>query len=169
MEALIHPHFGLTFWTIFIFILLLILLSKFVWKPMLDAIDAREKKIAGDLEQAKKAREEAEKYKADIEKRLAELKNEIKKRYDEAVYEANTEKEKIIEKAHKQAEVMIENAKKEIEEYKNNVLKEVEEKIVDLAVLVSKRVLNHIVDKKIEEKISETSLKEYREYIKQKN
>ena len=59
MEKLINDFsFGLFFWTALLFILLILLLNKFAWKPILNAVNDREKSIEDALNQAKKAREE---------------------------------------------------------------------------------------------------------------
>ncbi len=162
MEHLIKPEFGLTFWTILTFIILVLVLSKFVWKPVLKAVEDRENKINSDIESAKKARDEAEKMKEEIENRIKSLNSEIEQRISKAVYDANLEREKIIEKAQNQAELIISNAKKEVELYKKEIERELEKKLIETSVLISKRVLSDIVDKKLDEKIAEASLREYK-------
>lgn len=162
MENLIKPEFGLTFWTIFIFFILVLLLGKFVWKPMLKAVDEREKKIIKDIEEAQKAREEAQRIKDEIEARFRNVDKEISEKMNMAIYNANIEKEKIISKAQTQAEVIISNTKKEIENYKNSVEKELEGKIVEISSLITKKVLGEIVDKKLDEKIFDSTLKAYK-------
>ncbi|MEF3280655.1 MAG: F0F1 ATP synthase subunit B [Elusimicrobiota bacterium] len=169
MENLIKPEFGLTFWTILIFVILVMLLAKFVWKPLLAAVDEREKRIAADVEKAAKSREEAENMKLEIEQRLKSLNKEISERINRAIYEANIEREKIIEKARTQAELLVENAKKEMESQKMAIEKEIEKKLVETSSLIAKKVLGEIVDKKIDEKILEISLKEYKSGSFRKN
>ncbi|MFA7008529.1 MAG: hypothetical protein WC204_06675, partial [Elusimicrobiales bacterium] len=64
MEALIRPEFGLMFWTILIFVLLVLVLSKTAWKPLMKAVEERERSLRHDREAAEKARLEAEKIRA---------------------------------------------------------------------------------------------------------
>lgn len=159
MENLIKPEFGLTFWTISIFFILVLLLGRFVWKPMLKAVDERERKIIKDIQEAQKAREEAQRIKDEIEAKFKNVDKEISAKMSMAIYNANIEKEKIISRAQTQAEIIINNAKKEIENYKNSVEKELEGKIVEISSLITKKVLGEIVDKKLDEKILESTLK----------
>lgn len=166
MENLIRPELGLSFWTILIFFLLVGILSKFVWRPILKQLDEREARIKKDIEDAAHMREDAEKYKAEMEKRLSDINKEAQEIIRKVKYEANVEKEKIIEKAQTQAELMIENAKKEIEEFKKQAEKDIEKRVVDIAAAISKRVLSEIVDRRIEERILEVTLKEHKNYSK---
>ena len=66
MDALIKPDIGLMFWTIVNFLLLAFLLAKFAWKPLIKALDDREKQIAEDISGARKAKEDAETIKKQL-------------------------------------------------------------------------------------------------------
>lgn len=154
MEALIKPETGLIFWTVFIFAILVFLLSKTLWKPLLDAVNAREEKIRQNLESAKKARDEAEAAKIEIEKRLMELSAEISMRLERSQREAAIERDKIIEKASQHAMVLLENAKKEIEAQRSQAEIQLEKKIIDIALLVSQKALGTVVDREIDAQLS---------------
>ena len=73
---LVTPDLGTIFWMLLMFIILMIILKKFAWKPILKALDKREKTIEESLRSADRAREEMEKLKADNEKILAEARTE---------------------------------------------------------------------------------------------
>jgi F-type H+-transporting ATPase subunit b len=163
MEALIKPEAGLIFWTLFIFLILVIILSKTVWKPLINSIVKREEKIKNDIESAEKARQESEKIKQEIERRLGNLKEEINRHFEEAKRDAANEKEKIISNAHKQAELILQNAEKEIEMKKQEVMKELEKKILDISLLITKKVLSNAVDRKIDAQLSENIAKQLSE------
>ena len=166
MENLVKPEFGLTFWTIVSFFILVFILSKFVWKPLLEAIEKRENKIKQDIELAQKAKDEANLIKNQIEERLKKLDKEIKDITENARKEANIEKEKIIALAQTQAHLIVENARKEAENYKKEIEKDIEKKIVEISSEIAKKVLYDVIDKKIEEKIFELSLKESENCLK---
>ncbi|MBP7795870.1 MAG: F0F1 ATP synthase subunit B [Elusimicrobiales bacterium] len=169
MENIIKPEFGLSFWTILVFIILVIILTKYVWKPILVAINQREQKIKSDLENAEKARKEAEEIKLSIENRFKELDKEISERINAAVSDATAEKEKIIRNAQAQANLIIETAKRDIENYKKDIESDIEKKLVETSSLIASKVLSEIVDKKLDDKILELSLKEYKLYASRKN
>ena len=72
--ALVTPAIGLVFWTSVVFILLIFILKKFAWKPILDSVDKRNKNIEDALQSAENAKKEMENLTADNEKILAEAK-----------------------------------------------------------------------------------------------
>ena len=89
---LVTPEIGLIFWTTIVFTLLLIVLKKYAWKPILNAVDQRNKSIEEALLAAEKAKEEMNSLNADNEKILAEARRER----DSLLKEAGTMKNDII-------------------------------------------------------------------------
>ncbi len=105
---------GLIIWTTIIFTLLLIVLKKFAWKPILNSVDERNKSIEEALKAADKAKEEMELLNADNERILTEARAER----DELLKEARDIKNGIIneakEKANKEADKILTSAKEQI-------------------------------------------------------
>ena len=89
---LVKPAFGLIFWMFVSFALILFLLKKFAWKPILEMLDEREKTISDALNSAQKAKEEMTALRAGNEKLLQEARNER----DNLLKEAREAKEMII-------------------------------------------------------------------------
>lgn len=141
MEALIKPEFGLMFWTITCFILLTLVLSRTAWKPLLQAVEERERALKHDKHAAETARAEAEKARAELDAKLSELKGEIARRMDEARVSAEREKDILIEEARKSAGVIVESARREIESQKAEAVRELKNKVAELAVLAAERIL----------------------------
>ena len=135
MEALIRPELGLTFWTIACFVLLTLLLSRTAWKPLLQAVEERERAIKHDRHTAETARAEAEKLKAEFEAKLSELKGEIGRRLDEARAMAQKEQDVLIEAARKSAGVIVDSARALA---KNRV--------AELSVLTAERIMMKQLD-----------------------
>jgi F-type H+-transporting ATPase subunit b len=146
MEALIKPEFGLMFWTIVCFVLLALLLSRTAWRPLLQAVEERERAIKHDRNTAEAARAEAEKIKAELEARLAELKGEIARRLDEARVSAEKEKDLLIDEARSAAAVIVESSRREIETQKLEAARELKGKVAELSVLAAERILLHQLD-----------------------
>jgi len=146
MEALIRPEFGLTFWTITCFILLVLVLSKTAWKPLMQAVDERERGIKHDIHAAETARAGAEKLKGELDAQMAALKAEIQGRMDEARQAAQKETDQLIEAARKSAGIIVESARKEIEAQKNEASRDLRTKVAELAVLAAERILVHQLD-----------------------
>ena len=148
MEALIKPEFGLSFWTIICFVLLVLVLSKTAWKPLLKAVEDRENALKRDREAAESARAEAEKIKGELEIKFAEIKAELSRRLDSAKAEGEKEKERIVEEARKSAALIVAAAKKEIDSQKNEAVRELREKVIGLALAASEKLLEKHLDPK---------------------
>jgi len=146
MEALIRPEFGLTFWTILCFGLLVLLLSRTAWKPLMDSVNERERALKHDRHTAETARAEAEKIKAELDAKLKDLKAEIGRRMDEARVSAEKEKDLLIEEARASAAVIVESSKREIEAQKVEAARELRTKVAELSVMAAERILVQKLD-----------------------
>ena len=142
MEKLINDFsFGLFFWQILLFILLLFLLKKFAWKPILDAVNSREEGIKEALEQADKARQEMAELKASNEKILKEARAER----EQMLKEAREIKEKMIneakEEAREQSNMLIEQAKVSIENEKMAAITDLKNQVAELSVGIAEKII----------------------------
>ena len=123
MEIIV-PNLGLIVWTLVVFLIIVFILSKFAWKPIMKAISKREESIENALSEAKRAREEMAQLSADNERLL----QEARKERDDILKEAKEMKESIIAEAKasasSEASNMIEKARQEIENEKRAALAE---------------------------------------------
>ncbi len=145
--GLVTPDFGLLFWMLLSFSVVLFVLRKFAWKPILQTLKERENTIQNALDAAKKTQEEMAKLKADNEKILQEARTER----DTIIKEARENKEKIIAEAKKQATFeankLIESAKTAIESEKLIALKEIKDKVAELSVEIAEKLLRKELSK----------------------
>ena len=146
MEALIKPEFGLMFWTIVCFVLLVLLLSRTAWGPLLKAVEERERALKTDRSAAENARAEAEKLKADLDAQLAAMKAEIQARMEEARQSAEKEKDLLIDQARKSAALIVESSGKEIEAQKQDAARELKNKVAELSVLAAEHIMMKQLD-----------------------
>ncbi len=160
MEALIRPELGLTFWTVVCFLLLVLLLSKTAWRPLLQAVEERERALKHDRQAAETARADAEKARAELDARLAQLKAEIQGRMDEARASAEREKDLIIEEARKSAAVIVESSRREIEAQKNEAARDLKNKVAELSVLAAEHILMKQLDHRANSDLSTKYLAE---------
>jgi F-type H+-transporting ATPase subunit b len=156
---LVTPAIGFIFWTVLIFSLLLILLKKYAWKPILKAVNERNKSIEDALSSAEKAKEEMSKLKADNEKIL----NEARVERDEILKEARELKEKTIAEAKdiakNEAASIIESAKSAIENEKRTAVGEIKAQIALLSVDIAEKILEkELGDKKNQKALIEDLL-----------
>ena len=159
MEALIRPELGLTFWTILCFGLLVLVLSKTAWQPLMQAVNERERAIKHDRHSAETARADAEKLKAELDVKLADLKSEIGSRMDEARVSAGKEKDLLIEEARAAAGI-VESSRREIEAQKTEAARELRSKVAELSVMAAERILLHQLDHRANTDLSSKYLAE---------
>lgn len=158
MEQLINDFSpGLFVMQTVIFLVLLFLLSRVAWKPIMGALKAREGSIKDALDAAENAKEEMAKLQADNQKLLQEARAERDKLLKEATDIANKIKEEAKTDASKQAEKIITDAKKAIEVEKNAALAQVTTKVAELSLDIAEKVLrkNLSDDKASKELVSE--------------
>ena len=160
MKTLLEPNFGLVFWTVINFLILVVLLAKFAWKPVIKALDEREKKIKDDISSAQLAREEAQKIKQEMEAKLEDLSKESIKKLKEAQDFANEEKQKIIDEANKQAGAMLEQAKAEIAGETQKAIEALKAQMADTTLLALKKIITTQEDETSSRKQVEAVLKE---------
>lgn len=138
---LITPGFGLIFWQTVVFLGLVLVLSKYAWKPMLNAVKQRENSIKESLSSAEKAREEMAKLKSDNEQLLAEARVERDKIIKEALATASTIKEEAKEDASKISGKMIEDARSAINSEKQAALAEMKVQVAMLSLDIAEKLM----------------------------
>ena len=145
---LVTPSIGLVFWTSLAFICLLILLRKFAWKPILEAIHEREQSIDEALNKAELAKIEMTRLTAQNE----ELMKEAREERDRILKEAKALKDSIVQEAKHQAHTegtkLIEKAKIEIENQKKAALAELKGQVSTLSLEIAERVLRSQLEDK---------------------
>ena len=145
--GIVTPDFGLLFWMLVTFSLLLLILKKFAWKPILKALSDRENSIDEALRAAELAKDEMTKLQADNEKILKEAVLEREK----IVKEARDLKDNIVKEAKNQAVAeaskIMENAKAAIEQEKNAALSEIKTLIAVHSIEIAEKILKtHLSD-----------------------
>jgi F-type H+-transporting ATPase subunit b len=155
---LVTPGFGMIFWSTITFLAVLLILSKFVWKPIMSALKTREASIEDALQAAELAREEMEKLTADNEKLMAEARAEREKVLKEATKIANRLKEEAKEEASRVGNKMIEDARTTIQTEKQAALREIKNQVADLSLQISERLLKKKLSK---DKNQKELIKEY--------
>jgi F-type H+-transporting ATPase subunit b len=138
---LVTPAIGLMFWTVVIFILLLVILKKFAWKPILKAVDDRNSSIEHALSAAEKAKEEMAELSSNNDKILSEARIER----DTIIKEARDIKEKTIADAKAvasdEAEKIIASAKEQINNEKMKAMTELKNQVADIAINMAEKII----------------------------
>ncbi|GAC1375863.1 MAG: F0F1 ATP synthase subunit B [Hymenobacter sp.] len=138
---LITPQLGLLFWQTVLFLLLLFILTKFAWKPIMASLREREDSIESALRMADQAKIEMQQLKAGNEKLLADARQERDRMMQEAQVMVNqfreTEKTKAVEEANR----ITQQAREAIQQEKNAALAEVKNTAAQLSVDIAERIL----------------------------
>jgi F-type H+-transporting ATPase subunit b len=138
---LLTPGIGLIFWQALVFLLLVVLLGKMAWKPILNSLKERDESIQQALEAAEKARQEMATLKADNEILLKQAREERDKILRESREVANRMKEEAQLEARSQADKIIADARAAIDIEKQAALKEVKIQVAQFALEIAEHLL----------------------------
>ena len=162
MDKLISEFsLGLFVWQTLLFVLLIFLLKKFAWKPILNAVNDREEGIKNALAEAEKARQEMQNINADNERILKEARGER----DGMLKEARDIKNNLIEEAKEEAKIqankLIEQAKTSIQSEKLAAIADLKNQVAELSINIAEKVVKEELSNKGKQlKLVEQMLKE---------
>ena len=138
---LLTPSFGLIFWTLLAFLIVFFILKKFAWKPILNALNEREKGIANSLETADRVRAEMAQLKSENEELLAKAREERAA----MLKEAREIKERIINDAKEQAKTeaskIMSDTQQAIEQQKMAAMTDVKNQVGKMVIEVAEKIL----------------------------
>jgi len=149
---LLTPGLGLIFWQTIVFLILVFLLGKFAWRPILDSLRIREDSIEEALRSADEAREEMSKLKSDNEELLVKAREERAVLLKEATKLASELKEEAKADAKKITSKMIEDAKASIVSAKEAALREVKNQVAELSVEIAEKLIRKSLGDEKEQK-----------------
>ncbi len=150
----------LAIWTLVVFLLLMLILGRYAWKPLLKALHEREAHLEHVLLDSERARNEAEAMAADHRKQLAQAADEVRALIEQARKEATVAGDSIVRKAQAEAEASRERAEREIAGARDQALMEIWTKTADLAVSVAGRVLDKELGESDHRRLVEVAMKE---------
>lgn len=151
---------GLIIWTLITFGLLLVLLGKFAWKPIIKTLQEREEKIRHSLEEAEKARRDAEGLIAKNNEVLAQAEREAQDIARKAKETAEKLKNEIAEQAKIEAAKLLLTAKKEIANEKNSALAFLKNEVAGMAVQAAGKIIGANLDADKHKKLVDDFIKD---------
>ena len=151
---------GNALWTVVIFGLVLVVLGKFAWGPLLAGLQAREAYIREALETARRDRQEAESRLREYEEKLAASRTEATAIIDEGRRDAEVVKRKIEEHARQESAKMIERARREIDAAATEATRQLYALSAHLATELAARIIGRELDAKDHERLIEESIAE---------
>ena len=151
---------GVMLWTLVVFIILLVVLWKFAWGPILKALEDREKKIEDALTAADKAREEAARLTAENVGIIDKARDEASEMLAETKVRAEEMRHTIYERGRKEAELAVERARKEIELEKDHILETLRREMADITLEAASKVIEKTLDSEDHNRLAENVITE---------
>ena len=143
---LLSPDLGLIFWQLIGFLLLLFLLGKYAWRPILGALNERETHIEQALSAAEKAKAEMAQLKSENEQLLADARKEREAMLRDATAAANKLREEAREQASEESARIVADAQASIEVQKQAALAEIKHQVGDLSLVIAEKILREKLD-----------------------
>jgi len=134
---------GLAIWTVVTFLLVLIVLWRFAWTPIVEALDARNEKVEADLKASEDLRKEAEELLKSYEEKITAAKHEVNELIETARKDGETMKSKIVSEAQAEANDVRNRAKHDIDQARVTAIKEIQELAVDISVKLVSDVMRN--------------------------
>ena len=159
-NPLVQPDPGLYIWTIVTFLILLGLLAKFAWRPLLDALEQRQAVIRKSLDDARQAREELAQVKTEAQRLLAEARTEANQIVSRTRSDAAAFAEELKVKARADAEALVKRAERDIEMQTARALENIRRETVELSVAIASKILRRDISKEDNERLMNDTLKE---------
>ena len=159
-NPLVQPDPGLFVWTILTFLLLLYLLGKFAWRPLLQALEDRQEGIRKSLDDADKARQELAQVQEESSRILAKARAEADAIITGSRADAAKLQEELKTKAREEASAIVANAQKEIEQQTDRSLAKIREEAVDLSLMIASKLIQRNLSKEDNDRLIDDALKQ---------
>ncbi len=156
---LLDPHWGTLFWTALTFVLLLVILKKLAWTPILQTLAERERRIREALEKAEATQKETEAAMAQHQANLEAAKREAQELLAKSRKTADAAKEEILQKAQAEANSLLERAKREISLEREKAVEEIKKQTAELSVQIASKLIGKSLSKEDHKQLIEESLK----------
>ena len=159
-NPLLQPDPGLFIWTIVTFLVLLALLAKFAWRPLLEALDTRQKAITKALDDAQKAKQELERLNAESAQIVARARVEADGIISQSRSDGERLREEIRTKARAEADNIVKNAERQIQLETTRALEQIRHEAVDLSVMIASKIIQRNLSKEDNERLIDEALKQ---------
>jgi F-type H+-transporting ATPase subunit b len=155
------PKADLAFWSGVTFVIFVLVLARFAWKPLIAALDLREGKVRGDIAAAEQARLKAEQMLAEHSRKMAQVQDEIRELLAEARRDADHAKSEIITQAQKEAESAKQRAVQEIGRARDSALKDLFDVMATEVAHATQHVLGRSVNAADQDRLIDEALAQF--------
>jgi F-type H+-transporting ATPase subunit b len=161
-NPLVQVDPGLFIWTILTFLVLLTLLAKFAWRPLLQSLEARQETIRKSLADAEKARQELERLNQESETIINRARVEAESIVGASRADAERLRGELREKARGEAEGIVRNAERQIQLETARALEQIRNEAADLSVAIASKIIQKNLTKEDNERLIDEALKQLR-------
>jgi F-type H+-transporting ATPase subunit b len=159
-NPLVQPDPGLFIWTILTFLVLVALLGKFAWRPLLLALESRQESIRKSLDDAQKAKQELERLHAESAEIIRQSRVEADAIVTRSRGDAERLREEMKQKARAEADAIVKNAERQIQLETGRAVQQIRREAVDLSVMIASKLLQRNLTKEDNERLIEEALKQ---------
>ena len=159
-NPLVQPDPGLYIWTIVTFLVLVGLLARFAWRPLLDALDRRQEAIRKSLDDAKQAKQELERLRTESARILAEARTEADAIISRTRADAGRAGEEMKVRARADAEAIVRNAERQIELETSRAVQKIRTEAVDLSIAIASKLLQRNLTREDNERLIGETIRE---------
>ena len=160
MNPLVQPDPGLFVWTILTFLILVALLARFAWRPLLQALERRQATIAQSLDDAQRARQELERLQRESVQIMAQARAEAESMLARSRSDAEALREELKQKARTEAAGIVKNAERQIQLETARAIQQIRHEAVDLSVAIASKILRRQVTREDNEALIQEALKQ---------
>lgn len=159
-NPLVQPDPGLFIWTIATFVVLFVLLSKFAWRPLLQALENRQQMIQKSLSDADQAKQELEQVQQKSNRIIAKARADADAIIANSRTDAAKLQEELREKARAEADGIIKDAERQIQQQTDRSLSQIREEAVDLSLMIASKLIQRNLSKEDNDALIENALKQ---------
>ena len=153
----------LAIWTIVVFLVLLFVLSRFAWKPMLEGLQRREEHIRSSLEEAQRARDEAQRIRDQLQDEMNRASEKVRDLLDQGRRDAQATTEEMVSKARAEIQTERDRLRREIELARDQALQELWNRTAGLAAIVSSKAIRRQLTAEDHRRLVDEAIAEFRE------
>ncbi|MFP6572040.1 MAG: F0F1 ATP synthase subunit B [Vicinamibacterales bacterium] len=159
-NPLVQVEPGLFIWTILVFVVLLTLLKKFAWGPLLVALEERQEGIRKSLDDAEQARKELEQVQRNAEAILSKARAEADSILSETRVDAEKVRDDLRQQAQNEAQLIVQNAERQIQLETDRAVSQIREETVELSLSIASKLIRRNLTKEDNQILIDEALKQ---------
>ncbi len=157
---LISPNVGLMLWTLLLFVVSMVVLSKLAFPRISEALDKRQRAIEDSIDHAEQARQEADTLLEEYRERLKEARQQAQEIIDRARKAAETHERDVQEEARVKREQLMEQTRRDIEAETKRAIGEIRREVADLTILATEKVTRKTLTDEDQRRLVQDALSE---------